>query len=613
MARILRFEALEAREVPATAFGLTAANQLLQFDTAAPQTLQATTAITGLHTGDTLVGVDFAANGQLLGVATTATANTIQLYSINPFTGAATAIGTPQAIPGGGTITGATHFAVDVNPVTGAIQVVDDLPSDGNSTGNANSFNINPTTGAITLLPDLDLSGLAPGSGPETAIAFSNSVLGATQTTLFGIVTGASPDELVMNGTANTPGSVLTSVGSLGVDTTSAALDDDSLLGALTVGGLTGLYNLATTGAATLINNIGTGLVPLIDMALAPASIVPAVTVSGTLNGQVQLFTGSGGQATAGATVNAFPGSGVLVRAASADVDGDGVADTIAVTGPGTPIRVTVISGVDNSTVLVAPFDPFGGDFTGGGFVSAADIDHDGRAEFAVSPDQGGGPRVTIFSLLPGDTTATVRANFFGIDDPNFRGGDRTALGDVNHDGTADLAVAAGFLGGPRIALFNGTTLLGGTPTRLINDFFAFPGTDAVNLRNGAYVALGDVNGDGFADLIFGGGPGGAPRVFMLSGALVSANDVAGAQLAPIANFFVAGDSTDRGGVRVATGDIDGDGLADVVVGSGQDTAARVRVYLGKNFSATSTSEPSTFQDISVFGGAVLADGVYVG
>jgi hypothetical protein len=303
----------------------------------------------------------------------------------------------------------------------------------------------------------------------------------------------------------------------------------------------------------------------------------------------------------------------VLVRAVSADVNGDGIADTVAVTGPGTPIRVTVISGVDNSTVLVAPFDPFGGDFTGGGFVSAADIDHDGRADFAVSPDQGGGPRVTIFSLLPGDTTATVRANFFGIDDPNFRGGARPALGDVNHDGTADLAVAAGFLGGPRIALFNGTTLLGGTPTRLINDFFAFPGPDAITLRNGAYVALGDVNGDGFADMIFGGGPGGAPRVFMLSGALVSANDVAGAQLAPIANFFVAGDSADRGGVRVATGDIDGDGLADVVVGSGQDTAARVRVYLGKNFSATSTSEPATFQDISVFGGAVLADGVYVG
>src|SRR5581483_12029210 len=134
--------------------------------------------------------------------------------------------------------------------------------------------------------------------------------------------------------------------------------------------------------------------------------------------------------------------------------------------------------------ILVAPFDPFGGDFTGGGFAAAADLDGDGRAEFVVSPDRGGGPRVTAFSLVGGDAVAT-RANFFGIDDPDFRGGCRTALGDVNGDGTPDVAVAAGFLGGPRVALFDGTTVFGGSPQRLLGDFFAFPGDDAVNLRNG--------------------------------------------------------------------------------------------------------------------------------
>src|SRR5207245_7745493 len=105
------------------------------------------------------------------------------------------------------------------------------------------------------------------------------------------------------------------------------------------------------------------------------------------------------------------------VRTASADVNADGELDTILVTGPGRPIRVAVVSGADNSTVLVSPFDPFGGDFTGGGFVAAADIDGDGRAEFIVTPDQGGGPRVSIFSLLAGGLS--LRAHFFGIDDPN--------------------------------------------------------------------------------------------------------------------------------------------------------------------------------------------------
>ncbi|HJZ59466.1 MAG TPA: FG-GAP-like repeat-containing protein, partial [Gemmataceae bacterium] len=148
-------------------------------------------------------------------------------------------------------------------------------------------------------------------------------------------------------------------------------------------------------------------------------------------------------------------------------------------------------------------------------------------------------------------------------------------------------------------------------PVRLVGDFFAFPGDDATRLRNGVFASVGDINGDGFADLIFGGGPGGAPRVFILSGKTVTAGNVAGAQAAPVANFFVANNSADRGGVRVAAKDADGDGKEDLVIGSGEGSAANVRIYLGKNF--TSTTEPGVFQDITVFGGALLTGGVFVG
>jgi hypothetical protein len=294
------------------------------------------------------------------------------------------------------------------------------------------------------------------------------------------------------------------------------------------------------------------------------------------------------------------------VRATAADVNGDGVPDVVVVTGPGTPIRVAVVNGRNTGGFLVAPFDPFGGDFLGGGFVSAGDIDGDGKFEFAVTPDEGGGPRVTIFSLANG---TAPRQNFFGIDDPNFRGGARAALGDVNGDQTPDLAVCAGFLGGPRTALFDGKTLFS-TPKKLLNDFFAFPGSDAETLRNGVFVASGDVDGDGFAELIFGGGPGGAPRVFILSGALVSAGDVGGAQSSPVGNFFVPGNAADRGGVRLAVKDADGDAKLDVVAGSGEGSPSRVRVYLGKNFSGA--SEPAAFQDLDPFA-AALPGGVFVG
>ena len=79
----------------------------------------------------------------------------------------------------------------------------------------------------------------------------------------------------------------------------------------------------------------------------------------------------------------------------------------------------------------------------------------------------------------------------------------------------------------------------------------------------------------------------------------------------PVANFFVAGNSNDRGGVRLAAKDADGDLKIDLAVGSGEGSPANVRVYLGANF--ITNGEPGTFQDLSVFGGAALTDGVFVG
>src|SRR5262249_26008536 len=146
----------------------------------------------------------------------------------------------------------------------------------------------------------------------------------------------------------------------------------------------------------------------------------------------------------------------------------DGTPDYVVGANPGGLPVVSVFDGKTGN--VVASFAVFELSFSGGGFVAAGGIDKDGKAEVVATADEGGGPVVKVFSIAGG--SAVLRASFFGIDDPNFRGGARAALGDVNHDGTPDLAVAAGFLGGPRVALFNGTTLFSGAPTRLLNDFF---------------------------------------------------------------------------------------------------------------------------------------------
>ena len=54
-----------------------------------------------------------------------------------------------------------------------------------------------------------------------------------------------------------------------------------------------------------------------------------------------------------------------------------------------------------------------------------------------------------------------------------------------------------------------------GEEDKFVGDFFIFEDS----LRNGAFVGLGNISGDGKADLIGGGGPGGGPRVRVFDGA----------------------------------------------------------------------------------------------
>ena len=241
--------------------------------------------------------------------------------------------------------------------------------------------------------------------------------------------------------------------------------------------------------------------------------------------------------------------------------------------GPGRQPDVRINNLVTGATSSLTPFEV---SFTGGMFVAAGDFNRDGFDDYVVSPDQGGGPRVQIHD---GRTGATI-ADFFGIDDPNFRGGARVAVADVNGDGTPDLIVAAGFGGGPRVAIFDGKSVAAGTPTRLVPDFYAFEST----LRNGAYVAAGDVTGDGKADLIFGGGPGGSGRVRMVDGAgLLAAGQIGSLDndLGIVFNNFIVGDPHAVGGIRVAVANLDNGPYAGVVTGSGEGAGAEVTEYHG--------------------------------
>ena len=291
-------------------------------------------------------------------------------------------------------------------------------------------------------------------------------------------------------------------------------------------------------------------------------------------------------------SIDVFGGFTGGIRVAMADVNNDGVADVIAGTGPGRATSVQIFDG--KTGTLLREINPFEASFTGGVYVAVGDVNGDGFADIAVTPDEGGGPRVRLFS---GNGFGQI-ADFLGIEDPTFRGGARASIGDIDGDGKAELLIAAGFGGGPRLAVFKGSSL-GSTPEKLFTDFFVFE----QSLRNGVFIASGDIDGDGFAEVIAGGGPGGGPRVFALSG-----KDLLTGGLVQKANFF-AGDTSSRGGVRISVANLDGDNRADLIAGSGTGTASSVTAYAGKTIPVDGV--PSVLSSNNPFAGDV--GGVFVG
>lgn len=341
------------------------------------------------------------------------------------------------------------------------------------------------------------------------------------------------------------------------------------------------------------------------------------VVVSGLKSGEAHLFAfdANGQLVDTGKSYTPFPGDPrrlSAVRGAVGDVNGDGVADIAFVSGPNMTAALRVIDGKTGADIVTTR-TIFGDRFFGGANVTLTDLNADGKDEIIVSPDAGGGPRVRVFSVTDGKLV--TKADFFGIDDTDFRGGVRTATGDMNGDGHSELIVAAGIGGGPRIAVFDAKTLsTAAAPTRMVEDFFALNDAESGTLRNGVTIAAGDLNGDGYADLVIGAGPGGGPQVIALDGKAVLTDSKA-ANTTPLANFFAYA-SRLRTGVRLAVKDIDGDGKADLLAGSGDTAVTNL-----KSFKADTVlgqfGDPAVTQMVDPFArirdAGRVASGVFVG
>lgn len=113
-----------------------------------------------------------------------------------------------------------------------------------------------------------------------------------------------------------------------------------------------------------------------------------------------------------------------------------------------------------------------------------------------------------------------------------FRGDVNLTAGDVNGDGTPDAIFGASAGGGPHVRV------LSGVDGSELKSFFAYD----PQFQGGVYVAGGDTNNDGKAEIITGAGPGGGPHVRVWD----AASGV-------VIQSFFAGPADYTGGVRVAS------------------------------------------------------------
>ncbi|AEE50376.1 DUF4394 domain-containing protein [Haliscomenobacter hydrossis] len=266
-----------------TIYGLSG-NTLVTFDANSPALILSTTTVTGISAGQSIVGLDARpATGELYAMGYNASNGETRLYTINPGTGMASAIGaaaiTLQANLG--------KISFDFNPTVDRIRVI--------GSNNAN-YRLHPMTGAL-VATDGNLSFATgdanAGKNPSIgACAYTNSYIGASATTLYNyddslnvLTTQIPPNNGVLN-TIGVSGIVLNLLDpTLDMDiyfdaatNTNKAFIVANLVGSL----LDNFYSInLSTGATTLIGVVGLG-VSLDDIAAKIDRNVPAM-VSGKL------------------------------------------------------------------------------------------------------------------------------------------------------------------------------------------------------------------------------------------------------------------------------------------------------------------------------------------
>ena len=328
-----------------------------------------------------------------------------------------------------------------------------------------------------------------------------------------------------------------------------------------------------------------------------------------TLNG-IFAFDQSGRSVSSAGDVNGDGYDDLIIGARRADPNGNGLAGETYVVYGGASVPVDENGGFDLSSLDGSNGFTLNGideaDFSGTSVSSAGDVNGDGYDDLIIGAsysdpggNSGAGETYVVYggASAPGtagalDLSALDGSNGFiltGIDTDDNSGRSLSSAGDVNGDGYDDLIIGANNAEQPDGASGEGETYVvyGGERTAGVlaltdldgSNGFVLAGIDDSDNSGYSVSSAGDVNGDGYDDLIIGArladpnGDSTAGETYVVYGGASAPG--AGGVLALSAldgtnGFTLNGiDANDQSGISVSSaGDVNGDGYDDLIIGA---------------------------------------------
>ncbi|MBU1891002.1 S8 family serine peptidase [Patescibacteria group bacterium] len=282
--------------------------------------------------------------------------------------------------------------------------------------------------------------------------------------------------------------------------------------------------------------------------------------ITGTKEGggpEVRVYTSDGYLITHfNAYAETFRGG---VNVATGDIDGDGVFEIITAAGIGGGPQIRIFDFQGNNK----GWDFFAYDtcFRGGVNVAVGDVDG-GKSEIVTAPMSAGGPNTRVFGYRSGVIQPTTE-NFLSYAS-TFRGGVSVSVGDLD-GGKGEIITTPTSNGGPQIRIFG---YRDSVFRPVVLGIMAY----AESFRGGINSVTGDVNGDGRDEIVTGIVKNGGPhlRIFGRDSER---------KISLINPGFMAYHPDFRGGVSLASCDVNDDGYDEIITGVGGDGNPLVRIF----------------------------------